>query len=181
MSGQVGGHPRGASHPPRGTPSQLAGSSSRRLGGGSCLLRVAPRGAGAVGDAAWHGAAWGRRGAGLGHKGAGATRCLLLPFPCHPGLAYTTSPWVNRSCAGELATSCHCRQSKGRGAAQGGGCWKGGGSWAGGPPECCTPTGTTAMAGQSLPCSGWGALSLWCPHASSAWQSHPRAPRWWTA
>ena len=76
----AGGRPPGASHLPRGALGRLAGSSSRRLGGGSCLLRVARRGAGAADNAAWHGATQERRGAGLGHEEAGASRHLLPPL-----------------------------------------------------------------------------------------------------
>lgn len=114
----------------------------------------------------------GRRGAGLRHEGAGASRCLLPPFPCHPGSACTESLQVNWSCTRELATSCHHRRSKGRGAAQRGMLEGGEEAGQGGPPVRCTPAGTTAMAGQSLTRSGWGALSLWCPRASRARQSH---------
>lgn len=139
MPRRVGGHPLEASRPPRGTPGQSAGSSSRRPGGGSCLLQVAPRGARAAGDAVRCGAAQGRRGAGLGHEGAGASRCLLPPFPHHPGSACTASPQVNQSRTGKLAASCHHCRSKGRGAAQREGCWRVGGGWAGGGPGTLHP------------------------------------------
>lgn len=114
------------------------------------------------GDAVGRDAARGRRGAGLGHEGAGASRRLLPPFPCHPGSAGTVSPQANRSRAEELAAPCHHRRSKGRGAAQREGCWGGEGGrrlGRGGPQRTCTPTGTTAMAGQP----GTAAAGVPCP------------------
>lgn len=55
----------------------------------------------------------------------------------------------------------------------------GGGEEAGqGAPRRAAPqTGTTAMAGQFLTHSGWGALSLRCPRDGRARQSHLQAPR----
>lgn len=114
----------------------------------------------------------------MGREGAGAGRRLLLPFPCRPGSACTPSPQVNWNCTGKLAASCHHHRSKGRGAAQRGMLGGGGGRrlGRGGPPAHCTLTGTTAMAGQSLTRSGWGALSLRHHRASRAWQSRPLSP-----
>lgn len=92
---QAGGHPPGASRLPRGTPSWSAGISSRRPGGGSCLLRMAPQGAGAADDAVWCGATQGRQGTGLGHEGARGSKCeqaASAALPLLPGLGLHRIP-----------------------------------------------------------------------------------------
>lgn len=72
QSRNPGRHPPGASRPPQGREQQ------RGPGGGSCLLRGAPPGAGAV-------RGWAAGPPGEGRDGArGTRRRFLPPFLCHP-------------------------------------------------------------------------------------------------
>lgn len=118
------------------------------------------------------GAARGWQGAGLGHRGVGVSRRLLPPFSCHPLHPLRPTGATPGSCP-HLATAAQAEGEellRDRDA---------GGEEAGkrGPLVRCTPTGTTAMAGQSLTRSS----RVPAPCGVPVPVEPSRAPRCWTA